>query len=85
MILVILIQDEYLERWYIEDGEKGEVGDFSGRQWLRLTLPIRECRLVPYPGTRSHPQAVWCSQNFLERRSRGKAMSLQAGRLYIAD
>ena len=48
-------------------------------QWLRLHTSNQGMRVRSVVRElRSHPQAVWCSQNFLKRRGRGKAMALQA-------
>lgn len=57
MSLVILIQDEYLERWYIERWEgKGEVGDFFGSQVVKTPrFQSGSAGSIPDQGTKIPP------------------------------
>ena len=66
MILVILIQDEYLERWYIERWEeKGEVGDFSGSPVVKTPhFQSGNAGLIPYQGTKIPPTSCVVQPKF---------------------
>ena len=89
MSLVILIQDEYLERWYIERWEgKGEVGDFFGSQVVKTPrFQSGSAGSIPDQGTKIPPTSCVVQPIFffLKVRSWESHGPAGLGRLYVAD